>query len=518
MLRYRLINPYSLTALIFCCALGSGALAADQTLLKIDINASTNITYGTGDWTGWVISGNYSGLGDSSNGIQQHTFTNGIGVALRSAWFTTTTPVYIEGFTNSYWGSFGGDMAEVRDVVANQGDVLMTISYLAPGDYTLKTYHNPRVISPALNNLMDVNDKVGDGPWVRRIDNFEQTNWVPNNDIVLANPCTLNFTIPQPDTDYTVRYNTSFKVKTLTDPNVPDNWLRNVGICGFELISHAIRAAYGASPAPESRIRYNTTYNLSWLAPDPFTVGDTLHYDVYFATSSAALKDAGTGDPLFPAGNLLAGYTTATTLACPALTARTNYYWRVDTYGLQNGVEVKTVGALWHFDTNNQPPTLDLGPAQVSFPGRTISMSATSTDLDLLGKPDGAVITYKWQDRNDDVNDPNYKGRYGANINPFPTTTQSVSFVLDPNTTIVGTGRSYKFRCIASDGDKSTTVDINVFVAYETRCQLVKHLGDYYTKFKSPGDFNDDCITDLRDLSLYVSEWLGCKAVNNICQ
>jgi hypothetical protein len=500
MLRYRLINPHLLTALVVCCALSSGAMAADQTLLKIDINATTNITHS--GWEGWVISGN------GTNGVQSKSFSNGIYVGFVSPWYTSDSPIYVEGFTNTYWGDFAGDMAAIADVQYNKGDLQMTIKYLAPGSYTLKTYHNPRIFSPQLNNLMDVNDKVGDGPWTREVTDFDQQNWVPNNDIVLANPCTLNFVIPANSTDYVIRYNTSFKHKTLTDPNIPTDWYRNVGICGFELISHAIYTAYSPSPAPDTTIRYNTSYNLSWAAPDPYTPGDTMHYDVYYSTASADM-----GTP----GALLASYTTATTLPCPTLTARTNYYWRVDTYAIKDGLEIKTVGATWHFDTNNQAPTLSLGPAQVTKQGRTVTLTATATDADGLGKPDPSVITYAWSDRNDDVNDPNYAGRFGTNPSPFPATTQSVSFILDPNDARMGQGRGYRFTCKASDGDKSTSVDISVtcYSRSLTNCEVIKKLGPGYTK--SAGDLNDDCMTDLKDMSLYVAQWLACKAVNNVC-
>lgn len=523
MLRSCLINPYSLTALIFCCALGSGAMAADQTLLKIDINSSANVTYA--DWEGWIMTGT------GTDGVQSKTFSNGIKVGFVCPWYTTAAPVYVEGFSKPYYGALCGDMAALRDPAINQGDITMTISYLAPGDYTLKTYHNPEVTNPATNNLVDVNDRIGTGAWTRQVTDFDQPHQIPSDPVVLANPVTLNFTIPQVNTDYQAAYVTSFKHRTVTDPNVPTDWIRRVGICGFELIAHNIRAAYGPNPVPESRIRWNTTYSLSWSAPDPYTPGDTLVYDVYFTTNAADLT-APSGDPNFPAGRLVATGTTSTTVPYAMLTPLvpgTDYYWRVDTWGLQGGILTRTVGMVWHFDTDNQAPTLNLGLAQVSFPGRTITLNAVATDLDEL--PAGRTITYTWTYRytaggsGDPNADPNYDD---VKTLPDPLgTTASVSFVLDPNAAHVGTGRSYSFRCVVTDGDNDTTKDTSVFIANETRCQLVKHLSNYYNSFtadgvvypavKSAGDFNDDCITDFKDMAIYANSWLVCQAVNSVC-
>jgi hypothetical protein len=509
MLRPRLINTYFLTALILCGALGRSAIAADRTLLKIDINSSGDARSVTADgWEGWSISG------AGTNGVMSKTFSSGAKVAFVSPWYSADTqaPV-LEAFFGPYYGAFCGDMIRVASPVANQGDIRCTVSNLSPGSYTFKSYHNASVYSPALNNLMDVNDRVGTDPWVQRYDNFDQLHFVPSDTLVLADPVVLNFVITQPGLDYQADYITRGNPTTLTDPNIP-TWARNVGICGFELTSHFIYAAYDPSPLPDSTIRYNTSYNLQWTTPDPYEAG-TQYYDLYFTLDSAGLTNGAT-----PAGALLVSHavqTGAMAYPCPTLAASTNYYWRVDSYGMKDGVESKTVGMVWHFDTNNQAPTLDLGPNQVTKQGRTVTLNAVATDLD--GLPSG-TLTYQWTDRNDANSNANYSDRFGTHASPFPASTPSVSFILDPNDAHVGTGLSCVFRCRASDGTLSTDKDIIVTVYNKsmTNCEINKKLADYQTAVRSKGDFNDDCVTDMKDLSIYVSQWLACKAINNVCQ
>jgi len=137
----------------------------------------------------------------------------------------------------------------------------------------------------------------------------------------------------------------------------------------------------------------------------------------------------------------------------------------------------------------------------------------------------GYNLTYEWTWRNDpnaDPNnpgDPNYGDAFGSHDSPFPATTQSVSFILDPNDAHTGSGRAYTFRCTVSDGENSSYKDI-VVACYNdsmTNCEINKKLSNYQTAIRAPGDFNDDCITDMRDLSLYVAQWLACKAIDNVC-
>jgi hypothetical protein len=505
MLKYWLRNPLLVIAL--CIGVASQALAVDQTLLKVDINTNDARSATLSGWTAWLVTNS------GTNGVISNTFANGVKVSFMSPWYATENTT-LEPFFAPYYGALCGDMIRVTNSPSvNRGDIRCTISNLSPGSYTLKSYHNPPAYSPTLNNLMDVNDHVGTDPWVKEIDNFNQPILIPNDATVMANPVVLNFVIPQPGLDYQADYITRDNPTTLTDPNIPA-WSRNVGICGFELISHAIYAAYDPSPLPDSTIRYNTSYNLQWMTPDPYEAG-TQYYDLYFTTDSTALANGAT-----PAGALLVSHTVqsgAMSSACPALVASTNYYWRVDTYGMKNGVEYKTVGAVWHFDTNNQAPVVDLGPNQVTKQGRTVTLTGVATDLDAL--PLGSSITYKWEVRNDPNTDPNYAGNYPSG-SPFPATTASVSFVLDPNDAHLGTGRTFTYRCTVSDGNKSSYKEILVacYSRSMSNCDVNKKLANYQTAIRSAGDYNDDCVTDLKDMAIYVNQWLACKAVNNVCQ
>jgi hypothetical protein len=512
MLRYRLINPYSLTVLVLCCALGPGALAADQTLLKIDINGDPNITYP--GWTGWLVTG-----GGGDTGTQSKTFTNGVKIAFSAPWRTTDNGLYCSAWGNTNWGEFSGDTVTVLSTggslpPAHTGDMDMTISFLPPGSYTLTTYHSTRTESTYTDNIMDVNDRIGTGAWTRQITHFYQPV-TPNNATCLAHPVVLNFSLTQP-VDYVARFITS-----TVDPN---NYTHDVGIAGFTLVSHAMYGAYGASPQPESTIRYNTSYTLSWTS-DPIEVGDTLTYDVYFSTSRTDLiNEAGVMQE--PAAKRIATGIATKSTPCPSLAAYTDYYWRVDTWAHQSGSLVKMYGAVWHFDTKNQEPTVDLGPAQVTVQGRTVTLTAKTTDLDNL--PAGRVIKYCWIDRTD-VNDANNTHAYSG-TSPFPidysATATSVSFVLDPNDQYTGTGRRYSYVCHVTDGatnnagvlqQRQASITVTVYNKSMTNCEVNKKLGNYQTEIRSTGDFNDDCIVDIKDLSIYINNWLYCKAVDSIC-
>jgi hypothetical protein len=500
MARSCLINPYLLAALVLVCSLGSGARAG-QELLKIDINDSRNITY-TG-WTGWELPDN--------DELIENTFDNGIRIAFSSPRNTPSTPIEVGVRGNSYWGSFSGDSVEVIDPPTGWGDLDCVISFLSPGNYTFITYHNEWIAG----SNMDVNSLVGPdaNDTIQVYHDIPQCHHIPDNEYVIANGAVaIDFNIPQPDTDFRASYITSF--------NYPvDQNDRNVAICGFRLIANNIYAAYSASPLPESRIRANTTYNLCWNTPDPYDPG-TQRYDLYFTTNPGDLTDTGTGQPLFPASKRLVTYQVQSgrmCIPCPALQTYKDYYWRVDSYGMQGGSEVRTVGMRWHFDTDNQPPTLDLGENQVSVQGRWVTLTAVSTDLDEL--PVGRTITYNWIDRTD-VNDPNYTDAYPVEYpSPFPTTTPSVSFVLDPNDAHVGTGRTYRYQCTVSDSANtySREVYVTVYPDTMTYCEVNKKLANYQTAIRSPGDFNDDCLTDFKDISTLALQWLDCTAVDNLC-
>jgi hypothetical protein len=162
--------------------------------------------------------------------------------------------------------------------------------------------------------------------------------------------------------------------------------------------------------------------------------------------------------------------------------------------------------------------------------GRTVTLTATATDLDNL--PDGRVIKYYWNDRTDvnDVNNTDAFPKTGDPNHPYATpfpiqyspTATSVSFVLDPNDQYTGvSGRRYNFVCIVTDGarnnagvlqSRQASVTVTVYKKTLTNCEVNKKLADYQTAIRSPGDINDDCIVDLKDLSLYVESWLACKS------
>jgi hypothetical protein len=501
MARSHLINPYLLAALVLVCAIGSGA-RAEQELLKIDINTSLNITYL--GWEGWYPGGNTA--------LRENTFSNGIKVAF---FHPTDNTVQVGPRGNTNWGAFAGDSIELVDPLSGQGDIACTISYLSPGSYTLTTYHNEW----QANSNMNVYQRIDNEPNTLTYSDIPQVHNVPNNEYVIANGAVpLSFTITQPGQEFTSMYITSFNFG-LPDPNFADSNSYNVAICGFRLTANNIYAAYGPSPLPDSRIRANTTYNLQWNTPDPYEAG-AQRYDLYFTTDPNELTDPGTGDPLFPAGKRLVTYADQSgrmSVACPALTTYTNYYWRVDSYGMKDAnPDYKTVGMVWHFDTYNQAPTLELGANQVTVQGRQVTFTAVATDLDEL--PVGRTITYAWTWQND-PNDPNYTDAFGTYVSPFPATTPSVSFTLDPNDRLTGGGRTYTFNCEVSDGANTSNKDVLVTVYNKslTNCEVIKKLASYQTAIRSAGDLNDDCITDLRDLSTYVMQWLACKAVNNVC-
>jgi hypothetical protein len=324
----------------FCRVVASAMMfvvSAQAQEIKVDINNSGRPVSEGNDptYTPWSTNQTwYPGGSSTSNSF------NGVGVTL-SVVFPVGAP-----FRTGYWkdgvqqsppsGSLyncklAGDGLKVHEDNGgnNGGQIEMRLSGLSPGPHTLMTYHNTweTGASNALINVF-VNG-------VQAVTNLATTCKVTNSFEAATAYLNIEAVAGQ---DVVVRFEPN-----LSGPTV----IKNIYLNGFE-IDTANSILKAVSPVPFNQDEHvdadNKTVLLRWKP-----AGSAVAHDVYFGTSSNAVKNATHASPEFKV-------TQATTNSLATnLSSLLTYYWRVDEVNGAGGV---TKGDLWMFR-----------PRHLAFPG-----------------------------------------------------------------------------------------------------------------------------------------------------
>ncbi len=175
----------------------------------------------------------------------------------------------------------------------------------------------------------------------------------------------------------------------------------------------------------------------------------------------------------------------------------TVYYWKVDTqFKLIGNPDPNTItGAIWSFQTESQnsPARVEAGPSIVTW------LAQTETGL-VLDKP---FLAYPVE--GDEMiawsvipsNFPEF---------PDPPVTFEDSTILNPRVFITHTG-VYLLKVVGSDGVNPNQTDMIQITVYADACEAAHHNPNVpYVNLAY--DFNEDCIEDLTDMSLFAAKWL----------
>jgi len=237
-------------------------------------------------------------------------------------------------------------------------------------------------------------------------------------------------------------------------------------------------------PANGETVTTANPLTLSWTNIDPNTPGDDVYVDVWFGTEPNELDPSYDITKIVPAGK------NTTTVQVDASVEGT-YYWQVNSYiygaGLINEPNM-IEGSLWSFNAvdDSPPSSVDAGVDMITWSGQAVSLDATVVD-------DGkSPLTYLWTtaDPNDDVVfDPS-----AAVEDPTVTITKATA-----NPSVVS------LTLAVHDENNPTPVeDIMTIDVYDDACQAARiGLG-----LSDPTDFDESCITDLKDLAALLAKWL----------
>ena len=247
------------------------------------------------------------------------------------------------------------------------------------------------------------------------------------------------------------------------------------------------------SPADGAYVASASELELSWTNMDAVPdANDPVWVDVWFGT------EPNEPDPGYDMTKVLDAGEDATSVTVDASSLGT-YYWQLnsyifgdpdvvlyDIYGTDpNGWPVIEV-PMWGFHVVTDPPvSVDAGDDWVTWSGQAVQLDATVDD-------DGpSALTYGWSA------DP----AAGVVFDPN-------EFVEDPTVTIIAVGdpNVVTLTLSAQDGVGSDEDTMTIEV-YDTACLAAIGEGQEL----DPGDFDQDCDTDLKDLAAMIEEWL----VNN---
>ena len=323
-------------AICFLAATASYQLSAQE--LKVDINASGRPLSETWDasYTPWSTNQTWFTGGDvTSNTI------NGVFFTFRRVGPTGTSlksDRYSAGLTTAGWSAklvsdgitFNPDhIGNTVGVSTAPGtQIELTISNLSVGPHTLLTWHNTWQ-SPASYTFCPLNVYV-DG--IQVITNMPVSNRVTNN--ADAAYSYVNLVVLDTNQNIVVRYEGSTNF-TVTDMNFCIN--------GFELDTPDFKFKAN-KPAPvngDEHVDADATRNvlLSWTK-----AAIAVSHNVYFGTSSNAVKNATTASPEFK------GNQVTTNLLITNISTLVTNYWRIDEVNASSGV---TKGDLWIFRTRH---------------------------------------------------------------------------------------------------------------------------------------------------------------------
>ena len=177
-------------------------------------------------------------------------------------------------------------------------------------------------------------------------------------------------------------------------------------------------------------------------------------------------------------------------------------YWVVDSWRGGLSEEPNMPGIIWRFEVNNNDePVVYAGEDQAVWFGKDgadpnkvdVTLSGSASDDGLPADP--GVLSILWSQ----VSGP------AVNIDPANVEETAV--------TLVETG-VYEFNLRATDGEFEGNDRVVIYVG-EDPCDASHRMPG------APGyaifDFDQDCVVDLRDLSMFAAGWLGCTDILTDC-
>lgn len=252
------------------------------------------------------------------------------------------------------------------------------------------------------------------------------------------------------------------------------------------------------NPVPGNKARVETTLSkLSWTNPDPNDGVSPITCTVYFGT-----------DPNLPQMDSVAldpGESSVDLTAFPGflpLVDDRQYFWQVDCVdpSMDPGQGL-IAGVMWSFFTdNNDAPTVNAGPNQAVWLGKSgtagqevVQLSGTAKDD---GLPEPATLILLWEQT------------AGPTVVITPTDQK------DATVTITTRG-TYEFKLTADDTAKKASDTVRIVVG-DNPCDA-SHL-DTGAAYPA-ADVNQDCIVDLDDFAtLIAANWLRCTDTLTHCE
>jgi hypothetical protein len=246
------------------------------------------------------------------------------------------------------------------------------------------------------------------------------------------------------------------------------------------------------SPPDDGYVHPASDLELSWTNIDPNIPGDPVWVDVWFGTDP---NDQPPPDPDYDFNKIVDAVEDANSVTVDANDLGT-YYWQVNSYIYGDPAVVNysntdpnflpiIEGSMWKFHVvADAPVSVEVGNDVVTWSGQAVQLAA-SIDDDAAS----ALTIDGWSaDPNDGVVfDPN-------------------EFVEDPTVTITKPAGDPIFVTLtfsAQDGTGSDEDIMRIYV-YDTACLAAIGIGQEY----DPGDFDEDCATDIGDYAAMAEEWL----------
>jgi hypothetical protein len=221
---------------------------------------------------------------------------------------------------------------------------------------------------------------------------------------------------------------------------------------------------------------------LSWTLPDPLLPNTPVTVDVYFTDDLEALESFANPDAI----RIVTKQSVSSVVV--QTQPKTRYYWAVDIYYSPDMIPV--YGPIFSFFTDNQPPSVQFEEELVTT---WLTDGTVDVNLDATVTDESSSYTVSWSV----VSEPN---EGAAVISDAAAEDTVVSFSQ--------TGQ-YILQIEADDGEYkgSSTLTVNVF---NDGCEAAKSLPDFKL---IPGDINEDCVVDEKDLEILEAHWLESNAL-----
>ncbi len=249
-------------------------------------------------------------------------------------------------------------------------------------------------------------------------------------------------------------------------------------------------AARGPEPANQANVPVSLD-ELSWVKPDPNDPSHTILCDVYFTDYYPEYGMYGNDANFLNYAVQIGSGEEVDFVALPgSLVYGTTYYWRVDCYDPSIGL---TEGQVWMFTANNFEPEVDAGEDINTW----LTDGLVEVQFDATVSDDGR---------------PNPPGEYtvlwtlsSGDAGAVMITDETVE---DTAATITVAG-TYEFTLVADD-DELASSDTVIVTVLEDGCEAAKDQGVQMLV----GDFNADCLVDMRDLAEMADNWLDCVSMD----